>query len=169
MAQNNFDREYRRAERNYRKEKIGEVESSSKSEPAKFWDSIKRLGPRNKQQIPMEVYDTNGQIVGNLQEVLDKWKREYSSLYNFKSDKDKGNNRANDEYNPGSMNSNVDLKEELNREIGIDEVERVIQRARCNKSVGIDNLPYEIFKGNRSSTLLTVLLTVLYLSLGSHG
>ena len=48
LAQKKFDREYRKAERKYRKNKIDEIDNYCTSDPNKFWDSIKRLGPRSE-------------------------------------------------------------------------------------------------------------------------
>ena len=48
-----FDREYRKAERKYRQNKIDEIDNYCTSDPNKFWDSIKRLGPTKKSGISM--------------------------------------------------------------------------------------------------------------------
>ena len=52
-AQRKFAQNYRKAERNYRKNKIIEIENFWSSNPNQFWDNIKKLGPFKKDKIPM--------------------------------------------------------------------------------------------------------------------
>ena len=44
------------------------------------------FGPNIKQNIPLEVYDDNGNISKNLETVLNKWKIEYESLFTFQTE-----------------------------------------------------------------------------------
>ncbi len=54
-------------------------------------------------------------------------------------------------------NDNEDYFRELDNDITIDEVRKAINQTHNNKSVGLDNLPYEIFKNNGSNEILTLL------------
>ena len=49
-----------------------------------FWRDIGKLGvaQSKKKQIPMEVVDQEGNANCNINVVLDKWKQDFSSLYN---------------------------------------------------------------------------------------
>ena len=165
LAQKKFDREYRKAERKYRINKIDEIDNYCTSDPNKFWDSIKRLGPRKKSGIPMEVYGENQNIITDQEQVLNKWKSEFERLFNLQPDPGQFDD---DFYNECITELNAQPTvhvahfPELDHDIQIDEVIRVIKHARNNKSVGIDNFPYEIFKNAGSEQILTSLFDKIY-------
>ena len=167
-AQKNFDKVYRKAEHNYKKNKIAEIEHYSSSDPNKFWENIKKLGPYKKKDIPMEVYDVDGNVVSDLSKVLHKWKEEFESLYNFQPDPGQFDDTFYDECTT-KFNSHNECTGhetsyflELDDDINLDEVERVIRGAKNHQSVGIDNLPYEIFKDHKSDSMLTSLFNKFY-------
>ena len=61
--------------------------------PNEFWEKIKKSGPRKSSEIPMEIYDQNGEILMDDINVLETWKRDFENLYynidadyNFNSD-----------------------------------------------------------------------------------
>lgn len=81
-ARDNFDKSLRQAERVYRKTKSMEIESISTNNPKEFWDKINKLGPRSDKSIPCEIIDENDNVVRNENEVLEKWKRDFETLYN---------------------------------------------------------------------------------------
>ena len=85
MAQNKFDREYRKAERKYKWNKQVEIETVNTSDPRKFWQTLKELGPRKKSNIPFEVYvnEENSELSNSLRDILNKWKCEFEHLYTF--------------------------------------------------------------------------------------
>ncbi len=56
-------------------------------------------------------------------------------------------------------NANTDI---FNSVLSLDEIQKVIDRAKNNKLVGIDNLPNEIFKINMSSQLLLSLFNKIF-------
>ena len=169
-AQKIFDKEYRKFERNYKKNKIVEIETFSSSDPNKFWESIKKLGPYKKKDIPMEVYDEDGNIVTDLPKVLHKWKNEFQSLYNFQPEPGQFDDNFYDECirnftsNTESGYQETFYFHELDDDISLEEVRRVINSTKLRKSVGIDNLPYEIFKDHRSDSMLTLLFNKFYQS-----
>ena len=168
-AQKNFDREYRKAERNFRKSKIAEIENFSTSDPNKFWNSIKNLGPHKKNDIPMEVYDVEGNVVTDLEKVLYKWKDEFETLYNYQPEPGQFDDTFYNEcmlhlYTNNERNSSTDNDyfHELDEEINLAEVQRVIKNVKNNKAVGIDNLPYELFKNNKSDEVLCLLFNKFF-------
>ncbi len=162
-AQKHFDKEYRRAERNFRKGKIIDIENVSTADPNKFWDNIKKLGPIKRQDIPMEVYDEHGSIVTGTNNVLHKWKVDFENLYNFRPQPGQFDD---DFYNECmrdlEQGDHGDYFNELDDKIVYEEVKKVIDHARKHKSVGIDNLPNEIFKNRESEQLLTTLFDKIY-------
>ena len=51
LAQKQFDREYRKAERTFMLNKQIEIEAVNTSDPKKFWQTLKQLGPSKKRYI----------------------------------------------------------------------------------------------------------------------
>ena len=163
-AQKQFDRAYRKAERKYRKNKIDEIENICTSDPNKFWNTIKNLGPNNKQGVPLKVYDEDGNLTDDMHTVLNKWKSDYESLFTFCPE----SGWYDDDFYEECMN-NLDSMEHdgqvlynLDYEISTHEVKNVIDNAKCNKSVGTDNLPYEIFKTGVTNELIAKLFNKIY-------
>ncbi len=141
-AQKIFDQNYRKTERSYRKNTIIEIENFSSSNPNNFRDSIKKLGPRKTKDIPMEVYDNDNNIVTDLPNVLNKWKSEFETLYNFCPEPGNFDDKFDSECTSNLDNENEDYFRELDNDITIDEVRKAINQTHNNKSVGLDNLPY---------------------------
>ncbi len=57
IAQNLFDKVYRRLDRRYNSDKIIEIENISITEPKQFWKAIYKIGSTSKKHIPTEVYN----------------------------------------------------------------------------------------------------------------
>jgi hypothetical protein len=57
---------------------------------------------------------------------------------------------------------NQDYFRELDNDIAIDELQKVINHTSNNKSVDLDNLPFEVFKNNGSDEILTLLFNKMY-------
>ncbi len=146
-----FHRALRRAERDYNKMQQNRIESVCTDDPKKFWAYIKKLGPKSKNLIPQEVYNEDGEIITDLNFVLNKWKEEYYKLYKPTCDTFDDNfyshvldllhmaeNRMADPLyveNP-----------ELNGNISRREVDIVINGLKNRKAVGIDKIPNEVLK-----------------------
>lgn len=162
IAQKNFDKNYRRAKRNYNKNVVQEIENMANVNPTEFWEKIRNLGPRKKDSIPMEVYDDQGNVVNNHKYVLDKWRDEFRNLFNFVPQADEFDDDFLTRCEQELRNNTFSQFDELDSPITIDEVRKVITHAKNNKAIGKDNLPYEIFKNNDSDTLLTNLFQKIY-------
>jgi len=158
-AQKNFDREYRKAKRKFLKDKILAIENFSKYNPKEFWESIKKLGPCRKSEIPMSVYDEQGNLKTDVPFVLNKWVSEYDSLYNTVPNYGYFDEEFYNNCQEESLRTNF---RELEEPISNDEVKKAIDAAKRNKSVGLDNLPYEIFKDNSSFAIMTLLFNKMY-------
>ncbi len=163
-AQHLFDREYRRAERAYHRSRLNEIDDLCTTDPKMFWKTLESLGPRKNYGIPMEVHDENGNISTDLEYVLHKWKTEYEKLFSFTHNE---NDFDNDFYENVTDNVNINENEAptldgLNDLILESEVRKSVTKAKNNKSVGIDNLPNEIFKNNESIQILTVLFNKIF-------
>lgn len=71
----------RQKERAYQRKLMNEIEEVS-SDPKRFWDHLKKLGPKKHTSIPMEVYNDDMSMQCDKQIVIDKWKDDFASLYN---------------------------------------------------------------------------------------
>ena len=76
---------YKKAERQYKMENLVKLEQVVTNVPKQFWSMLKRLGPRRKNDISLEVYDEQGNICDDIDYVLGKWKDDYECLFNFQS------------------------------------------------------------------------------------
>ena len=111
-----------------------------------FWEKIKKLGPRKSSEIPIEVYDRNGEI------LMDDSKRDFENLYNIDAD----NNFSSDFHRHALSHKSLledrmldplyDSNRELNYNINLAEIERLVMNAKNGKSVGTDSIPYEVLK-----------------------
>ncbi len=141
----------KRRQREHRRGFLITAERLNTSDPREFWKHIQKLGPRTKNPIPWEVYDSSGNINTDRELILNHWKSEYSKLYNDSSgsydDVFKADILTAKEHKERSMqdplyNTNVFL----NRPISLDEVKKVVKHAKNGKAVGTDNTPNEILK-----------------------
>ena len=166
LAQNNFDREYRRSERAFRYSKQMEIESVSTSDPKKFWQTLKNLGPQKKCHIPFEIYKDNCEISNDFNDVMATWKEGFQNLYAFVPLPDE----FNDTFYEHILQQKAELenrnfsREGLNHEISENEVRKIICNLKNKKAVGIDNLPNEIFKNESSVVILTKLFNLIFRS-----
>ena len=166
IAQKLFDKTYRQAERKFNRERILELENLTTTDPNKFWQCIKDLGPKKKNIIPLEVYNENGDVVYDKQSVLKVWKSDYSELYN--QTENDGNFDDNFlQFCKGDL-SNLDnstpVLEGLNDNISEIEVSKAVSKLKCKRAVGIDNIPNEIFKNEQSNVLLLSLFNHMFQS-----
>ena len=81
-AQNEFDRVYRRKKRKFQHDKLLHIKALETNDPAKFWEAIKRLGPKNKfGEIPSEVVLEDGSVSNDPDVVMDEWRNVFCKLF----------------------------------------------------------------------------------------
>ena len=164
FAQKSFDKCYRREERKYHRERLLKIEELTDRDPNKFWKYIRNLGPRKKQDIPMEVYNSEGNIVTERKLVLDRWRSDYSKLFSH-STEDEG---FDDEFlnfcriEMRNLEHICESFPHLSDDISENEVNKCVSKAKNKKAVGIDNLPNEIFKNKKSNRLLKDLFNKMF-------
>ena len=150
-----FDKSYSKAKRKFQRDKLVNIERMKVENPKQFWAELRKLGPRKKDLIPIEVYDDNGRVINDPNFVLSKWKGEFRNLL-------KGYNKnefdqIHFEYVQQRL---LDLENrtgtniELNEPLTLGEIKLALKKAKMNKAVGIDNLCYEIMKNDESNRLL---------------
>jgi hypothetical protein len=163
-AQHRFDRRFRYFERKARLEMCENIENLETQNPREFWNQLKNFGPRKNKAIPMEVYVNEVEVHKDHKVVMEKWKQDFSNMYNNFVKSDIENDRLKEDI----KHSN-NLKEQsmhdplyesnhiLNHNIQEGEVEKVIMKAKNGKSAGIDYLPNEVYKNENVIKVVTKL------------
>ncbi|XP_055998773.1 uncharacterized protein LOC130047523 isoform X1 [Ostrea edulis] len=151
-ARDIFDKALRRTERSYKKTVARDIENMSSSNPNEFWNKIKKLGPRNTIYIPMEVIDTDGNIITNEREVLNRWQIDFQNLYNGSVNTD----FFQDHYDSSRLEktrleNNMKLQsficnEELNYDISLEEISDIVLHSKSKSDSGYDEIPYSVLK-----------------------
>ena len=148
-SRHTFDKKLRSCERKYYYDKATELEQFNTNNPKEFWQQIKKLGPNKKSDIPMKV-KVGDAFNCETATVLNKWKGDFENLYNLPNnpnfDTEFYNNitQTKSEYEQNSTETN----DMVNAEISYDEIEKLVNKAKNNKAVGIDEIPYEILKNH---------------------
>ena len=146
LARAKFDKSLRKAERQYNKQFLCNLETLNTSNPKDFWNKIKQLGPR-KQSIPMEVeIDCKRYTDKNI--VMENWASEFENLLNQNGENTGLNEHYSEFVNELSQReSNLSENNEfLNHAFTLDEVRYHINKCKNNKFPGLDNIPYEVLK-----------------------
>jgi hypothetical protein len=153
-AQHMFDKNFRFYRRKYSKAQMNEIEKLQTNNPKEFWEKISKLGPRRKNVIPMEILNADGTINSNSDMVLLQWKNDFENLYKITDTE----NFDTDFYERAQYN--LEIKENhmldplyvslsdanINENIILSEVEKVVNKAKLGKSCGMDEIPYELWK-----------------------
>ena len=156
-CQNQFDRHYKKKKRKYLRDKCLEIENFNTDDPKEFWRQIKRLGPRNDKDIPLSVRLDDGSISCDIDDVIRKWENDYRNLYNPNTQTVDFDNDFKDEIVQQKHLLETDgpsLYPELNHDISRQEVEKVVNKLKSGKSVGVEGIPYEALKNCLSVNLL---------------
>jgi len=103
----------------------------------------------------MEVYNENGSINNNLENVLHKWKEDFKSLYNIQNEQEHYDHSLVEQCNNHKcmLLNNMedpfnDIGESYNQIITKEEVEQCIMSSKNNKAAGYDNIPNEVLKNS---------------------
>ncbi|CAC5416249.1 unnamed protein product [Mytilus coruscus] len=152
QARDVFDKNLRRTERTYKKAMAVDIETMVTTNPNEFWEKIRKLGPRNVKDIPMEVVDESGEVLTNEKDVLNKWRIDFENLYNWKNNTE----FENDHYNQSKVHKQLlesEMEdplfmpnEDLNSNITIDEITNIVMHAKSKSASGPDQIPYGVLK-----------------------
>ena len=140
-----FDHAVQRAKRTHWIQLQNELVGSLNSDPHTFWREIGKVGIAQSKvkKIPMEVVCDDGSVTSDTQIVLNKWKTDFSSLYNCPQDK--GGNIL-----PSDSPTTTPMEPYMNDSISIMEVRKAVAHAKKGKAYGTDGIPSEVLKNDVS-------------------
>ena len=161
-ARHKFDRVYRKKKRAFSRERLLSLENSCEKNPNKFWEEIRKLGPKRQNDIIMETYDKDGNIVCDPESVLKTWADDFKTLFSINTEPKPSEAKIrerclDDSLYLNELRMNDPLYEELeilNKGISIEEVRRAVMNTKKKKAVGIDTLPNEVLKNEKVIKLL---------------
>ena len=148
-----FMRELRKAERSYWQSQMQALDNACTNDPKKFWQFIKKLGPKKTIVIPEKVY-INNMLTADIDIVMKKWREDFQTLYNVRDA-----NAFDAAFYCHAKNSLTTLEENmvngmlndnraLNLPISFQEVQYMLNKLKKNKATGIDNIPNEMLMNN---------------------
>ena len=139
-----FDRQVQRAKREYWYSLQRELLIESKTDQHNFWKKIGKIGiaTDRKSSIPMEVVDSHGNVSTNVDDVLEKWKSEYSILLNQPTSEVNADVSNLQDQNSGDVLTLNDFL--LTDEISFEEVVNAVNMVKMGKASGIDNIPADV-------------------------
>ncbi|CAG2253657.1 unnamed protein product [Mytilus edulis] len=149
-----FDKAVKKAKRQYWYSMQEEL-SNSCGNPKEFWRKIGKIGVGSERQnyIPMEVKLDNGHISSDKDEVLNKWKCDFSNMFN-----------RNDDSDVNICENDVDVlyDDMLDCEISVEEVFNVLKCSKNGKSPGYDEIPVELYKNQTMLNALTRVFNICF-------
>ena len=152
-----FDRHVQRAKRIHWFKMQTDLLEDLDNDPKEFWKTIGKVGISNCQNklIPMEVVSEGGQIENDTDAVLERWKSDFSALYNRPRSQ--------------SLDNNIDLNQRqnyvetgINEYISIFEVKKAVNEAKRNKASGLDGIPVDVLKNDSAISFLHILFNVCF-------
>lgn len=166
-ARGTFDKLLRKSERAYNQKLISDIEEVCTNNPKEFWKHIQNLGPKRNNVIPMKVR-MGEEIVTDKNVVLQTWKNDFSGLFEGAA----GNDVIFDNDFLVEVENDVQAREHvmasdmyrkngsINGEITLGEVEQSVNKLKCKKACGIDNIPNEVLRNPDIVKFLTVFMNV---------
>ena len=165
--QDTFDKSCKRKKRSFHYHKCTKLEEVNSSDPKSFWEYIKKLGPNKKTQIPYECYGSSGEVITDTTTVLHKWQHDFRSLYSTGTTEDAEHQHfketireQNTEYESSAATDQG--SPELNMQFSVEEISKVIFKAKNNKAPGLDGVVYDILKNDQSVELMTRLFNFCF-------
>ncbi len=123
------------------------------------------MANNRKQKIPWEVQDACGNITSDKMEVLQRWEKDFSSIYRNKSTQDFEFDDAflqqiSDEQLPHQVEDSP--ASTLNESITLEEVQKAVYKAKLRKARGVDDIPAEVLKNSHCINMLHKIISVAF-------
>ena len=157
---NQFKRLLRKKERNYCSTLRDRIAENCQRNPREFWKLVNKTRRKQKETIPLDVYNADGTLNTNIEYVKKVWKDGFENLYrkpNMSHDKvffDKALKQVTNYLRIPHINDITHISKE--------ETKKAIADAKLNKACGPDFLPSEVFKNDESVDILHNLFEKCY-------
>ena len=152
-----FDRHVQRAKRIHWFKMQTDLLEDLDNDRKEFLKTIGKVSISNCQNklIPIEVVSEGGQIENDTDAVLERWKSDFSALYNRPRSQ--------------SLDNNIDLNQRqnyvetrINEYISIFELKKAVNEAKRNKASGLDGIPVDVLKNDSAISFLHILFNVCF-------
>jgi len=123
---------------------------------AEFWKSIGKIGVNSSgiKLIPKVVVLDNGSVSTSFQHVLNRWKSDYSSLFEQRP-------HTNVNVDNSDLEGNV-VDGSCNEIISLQEVKNAIFKSQMGKAYGVDGIPSEVLHNDAAIYFLHVLFNLCF-------
>ena len=141
-----LDRVTQKVKRKYWYSLQQELLNESKSDQQSFWKTIGKIdiASDGKTSIAMEVIDWNGNVSNAVNDVLEKWKSDYSNLLSQQPSNqvhsDVINQLVDQSGNAVTINDFL-----ITGKNSIEEVCNAVNTVKKGKASGVDNIPADVF------------------------
>lgn len=161
-----FDKELRNCRRRFAEICIANIDRLTNRNPKDFWSEINKLGPRQQRDLICEALDAEGNITRDVPTVMNYWTADFSSLYGTAPDGEFDEDFLSERVEDLAQGQNVDEGggTELNRDITLLEVKRVVDKAKKGKATGVDCIPTEVLQNTTCILALHRLFQVCFTS-----
>ena len=156
MTRRCFDKLFKNKTRQYCKGNLLCIDECRITDPNEFWKHINNLGPKKKAEIPWEV-EINGEKRTAKNVVLKRWHKVFKQIYNVEG------SGFDDTFKKQWLSEplkSTQITSNINKKIGLNEIETAINRLKSKKAAGLDLVPNELLKNDGVKALLHSLFSV---------
>ena len=148
--------------RPFKKRKDDDLIAAQNLDQREFWKKIGSIGVANARQstIPLQVESENGSITNDIPTVLQKWKNDFSNLFNL-NENEILDNEATILHTIGAAQPMMN-DPEMNGMFTCDELKKVVKRAKCNKAPGFDEIPVDVLKNEATCLFLVKFFNICF-------
>ena len=161
-SRKSFDKEVQRCKRLHWYNLQSELEQECNIDHTRFWKSIGKTGVSNakRNHIPCEIMTPDGSESQETDEVLNKWKSDFSHLLNCSANTE--SEVPSDERRVPSQHVPSESMHLFEENFSILEVLKAVRSAKRGKSCGFDEIPSEVLSNDASVNFLHVLFNVCF-------
>jgi hypothetical protein len=150
-----FDTEVQKAKRRHWYSIQEELLYDCNVDQSNFWKSFSKIGIgfSRKQLIPHEIVLDDGTTSTDINDILAKWKYDFSSLFN--------NPNSNKDFTHMFVHEDNDSLA-FNEHISVLEVKKAVDASKRGKACGFDGIPSEAIKNDTAVLFLHVLFNICF-------
>ena len=147
-----FDKMLRQTQRAYYKNFAENLESEiNTKDPKSFWNHIRKLGPKQKYDIPLKICNNDGTYNFNVSAVCSHWENEFSQLLNKPPDSNSQESNFQNNVKQTLLTKEQEMEaagftsnHRLNSDISMNEIAKAVKNLKRGKAGGPDCIPNEV-------------------------